>query len=226
MNQNKAIIIKNILCIILILQVFAVGNIKGNDMKYIVYNKSQPVPFKMPTNDNINKANNMTSIEIVESKPEHESENTLETGLQEIEMHITTENSEKNWMDYRCITNKESEQYKLIYNSGRVTICDDGLLRNEKGYIGVALGSKYGDIGDEFQIVFDNGNKVNVFKVDEKSDRHTVYGEYNPWNNSYIEMVIDSDLAYNRYNGVFTGDFNDDELMNGNIICIYKYIKE
>ena len=176
----------------------------------------------------INLANNLTrSVKVIDN---------LESDLQEVKegvesikeiempMKLNDNNSEKNWMDYKSITSTTSKQYKLIYESGNVTICDDGLLRNENDYIGVALGSKYGDIGDEFRIEFDNGNSVYVFKVDEKSDRHTVYGEYNPWNNSYIEMVIDSDKAFNNYKGVYTGDFNDDSLMFGNIIGIYKVL--
>lgn len=172
-------------------------------------------------------ANNLTrSVERI---------NNLESDLQEVEeaesikeiempMKLKENNSEKNWMDYRSITSKASNQWKLIHESGNVTICDDGLLRNQNGYIGVALGSKYGDIGDEFRIYFDNGNYVDVFKVDEKSDRHTVYSEYNPWNNSYVEMVIDSKKAFDNYRGVYTGDFNDDDVMHGNIVGISKLI--
>ena len=176
----------------------------------------------------INLANNLTrSVKVIDNLESDLQEVKEEVeSIKEIEMpmKLNDNNSEKNWMDYKSITSTTSKQYKLIYESGNVTICDDGLLRNENDYIGVALGSKYGDIGDEFRIEFDNGNSVYVFKVDEKSDRHTVYGEYNPWNNSYIEMVIDSDKAFNNYKGVYTGDFNDDGLMFGNIIGIYKVL--
>lgn len=173
-------------------------------------------------------ANNLTrSVKVIDNLESDLQEVKEEVeSIKEIEMpmKLNDNNSEKNWMDYKSITSTTSKQYKLIYESGNVTICDDGLLRNENDYIGVALGSKYGDIGDEFRIYFDNGNYVDVFKVDEKSDRHTVYGEYNPWNNSYVEMVIDSKKAFDNYKGVYTGDFNDDDVMHGDIVGISKLI--
>ena len=76
-------------------------------------------------------------------------------------------------MDYKKITNKSSSQYKIIQTLDKSS---DGLLRDKEGYIAVALGSKYGDIGDKFIVKLSTGKEVKVIKADEKSDKDTING--------------------------------------------------
>ena len=56
--------------------------------------------------------------------------------------------SVKTYMDYKAITAKNSTQYKYIRDY--MNIDSSGLLVDEDGFIGVALGSYYGVIGDRY----------------------------------------------------------------------------
>lgn len=122
-------------------------------------------------------------------------------------------------MDYKYITDSSSPQYKLIY-SGNIKVCSDGLLRSEE-YIGIALGSKFGKIGDKFLITLNTGKQFKAIKIDEKDDRHTVDGCHHASDGSLIEFVIDTDLAKQTYSdAILMGDFNYIDLFNGEIVRI------
>lgn len=123
-------------------------------------------------------------------------------------------------MDYRKITNKKSKQYKLIKELEK---SHDGFLRDKDGYIAVALGSRYGNIGDKFIIKFNDNSKIKVIKADEKSDKHTMNGCYHISDGSMVEVIIcnekfkkENNLAYKM------GDVNYTNEFNGNIKQIYK----
>lgn len=122
-------------------------------------------------------------------------------------------------MDYREITNKQSKQYKLIKN---LIKSSDGLLRDNDGYIAVALGSYYGEIGDRYIIKLSNGNEVKIIKADEKSDKDTINGCYHKSDKSMIEVIVDRDKIKNSYSiAERMGDFNYSDLFNGSIERIY-----
>lgn len=128
-------------------------------------------------------------------------------------------------MDYRSITNKNSKQYKLISNKV-ITVSDDGLLRNSKGSIAVALSSRYGNIGDEFLLTFENGKRIYVIKADEKQEDQLVNNCYHP-DGSIVEVICDiSRIGKNFNEAKVMGDFNYSDLFNGEIINIEKIIKE
>lgn len=129
------------------------------------------------------------------------------------------ESSFKSYMDYKYITDSSSPQYKLIYG-GDIQVCSDGLLRSGE-YIGVALGSKFGVIGNKFTITLDNEKQFKAIKIDEKDDRHTVDGCHHASDGSLIEFVIDTDLAKQTYsNAILMGDFNYIDLFNGKVVKI------
>lgn len=126
--------------------------------------------------------------------------------------------SVKTYMDYRAITLTSSAQYQYIQN--HMTI-KDGLLYSEDGYIGVALGSWWGDIGDKWVIELDTGITLKVVKVDEKADRHVNDGCEHKKDHSVIEFVIDTHSIPSEWWGgngyVFNGNFNNSNLFKGNI---------
>lgn len=127
-------------------------------------------------------------------------------------------------MDYRAITNTSSKQYKLIH-SNSIEVGNDGLLYSGE-YIGVALGSKFGKIGDKFLITLNDGKQFKAIKVDEKSDAHTVGGCHHASDGSVIEFVIDIDLAKQNYSkAIIMGNFDYIDKFNGNVVRIEREVQ-
>lgn len=125
-------------------------------------------------------------------------------------------------MDYKKITDKTSKQYQLIKKLNK---CTDGLLRDEEGYIAVALGSQYGNIGDRFIVKLSTGKEVRVIKADEKADEDTVNGCYHKVDKSMIEIIVIKGVFEKYYNkAAIMGDFNYSDIFNGSIIEIYKVV--
>lgn len=130
-------------------------------------------------------------------------------------------------MDYKFITDITSDQYKLI-RSGIISICEDGLLRDQDGYIAIAIGSYYSKkIGDRFIITFDNGKQAKFIVCDEKADKDTINGSNQKFDKSMIEFIIDVNLAKSgKYSdAIVSGNFNSCEEFNGNIIRVEKIIE-
>lgn len=130
-------------------------------------------------------------------------------------------------MSYQKITDKTSPQYQLIYESGQINVGEDGLLYSADEYVGVALGSKYGKIGDKFIIEFDNKRELKVIKLDEKDDKDTVGGCYHRSDNSMVEVLVDVDKAAKTYPLAINvwGDFNYSDKFNGEITNVLKVIE-
>ncbi len=139
--------------------------------------------------------------------------------------------SAKTYMCYRKITDKTSRQYEYIYNSGEITVNDNGFLVTDDRYIGVAMGSYFGDIGSKYIMYLDNGKIIKVVKVEAKADDDTCNnGFMGAVNNDVIEFVVDSQSPYmqrrKRSNGlIYGGNFNNYYEFNGNIISIRKVIQ-
>lgn len=134
--------------------------------------------------------------------------------------------SAKTYMDYRAITNKASDQYKLIH-SDAITICEDGFLRDSDGFIGVAMGSKFGPIGSRYVCHLDNGKEIKVIKVEAKADQHTVNGFCGYVAYDIIEFVIDTKATWMQQNKwgnnyIFSGNFNNCDMFKGKIVNIDK----
>lgn len=125
-------------------------------------------------------------------------------------------------MSYKAITDRDSKQYKMIHSSN-IRLCEDGLLRTPDGYIGVALASKYGKVGDKFIMQLSTGKLVKVIKLDEKANRHTTDGCYTTHDHSIAEMIIDVNKARKSYRKAITmGDFNYSDFFNGTVIDVYQ----
>ena len=141
--------------------------------------------------------------------------------IPKVELELCSTNKTfKSYMDYRKITNKLSKQYKIIQTLDK---CSDGLLRDKEGYIAVALGSKYGDIGDRFIIRLSTGKEVKVIKADEKSDKDTINGCFHKSDGSMIEVIVQNGVFEKTYKlASIMGDFNYSDVFNGVIVKIYK----
>ena len=137
----------------------------------------------------------------------------------------------KTYMDYRAVTARDSRQYWYIYNF--MTVDEEtGFLYDEDGFIGVALGSYYGVIGDRYYFTLDSGVVLPLVKVEEKADVDTDYsGCYHTDDGSVIEFVIDKNIA-NSYFGyyenglVLSGNYNNYELFRGSIASVEKVSDE
>lgn len=137
--------------------------------------------------------------------------------------------SVKTYMDYRAITDKTSPQYQFIH-SDEITICEDGFLRDSEGYVGVAMGGYFGEVGSRYICRLDNGVEIKVVKVEVKAEQDTVQDFYGKDNYDIIEFVIDTKAQWmqdNKWeNGyIFSGNFNNYEAFNGKIVEIDKVIK-
>lgn len=127
-------------------------------------------------------------------------------------------------MDYKLITSTTSDQYKLIY-SDEIVVGDDGLLYSGE-YIGIALGSRYGWIGDKFVITLDTGKTFKAIKVDSKADKHVYYGCHHRTDASVVEFVIDTDRVRNSYpEALKMGSFNVVDAFNGVVVKIEKVVE-
>lgn len=148
---------------------------------------------------------------------------SIENELNKIKIEVCSNSSVKTYMDYKKITNKSSKQWQFIHNSGQINIVNGYLMSDE--YIGVALGSYFGEIGSKFIFTLEDGKEIKVIKVEEKADAHTINGCQQRWDNSVIEFVIDSDYFPKAKNGyVYSGNFNNLEQFKGKIIKIEKII--
>lgn len=148
---------------------------------------------------------------------------------QQIEIPCQTDLHNKTYMDYRKITNKDSLQYKYIH-SNQITVDSRGFLVTEDNYIGVAMGSYFGSIGDKFIITLDNGNTIRVVKVEAKADNHTCQHNVIAGSNDLLEFVIDTESQFMQNNIqenglVFNGNFNNFKEFNGNITKVEKVIE-
>lgn len=134
--------------------------------------------------------------------------------------------SAKTYMDYRAITNTASAQYKLIH-SDAITICEDGFLRDADGFIGVAMGSKFGPIGSRYVCHLDNDKEIKVIKIEAKADQHSISGFCGYTAYDIIEFVIDTKTTWMQQNKwgngyIFSGNFNNCDMFKGKIVSIDK----
>lgn len=134
----------------------------------------------------------------------------------------------KSYMDYRCITDSRSSQYKFIQQWGWVD--EQGFMKcsgerdlgiNDDYYL-IALGSYYGtQIGTKYRITLDNSRIIYGVLADCKADVHTnSTNQYIPHNKNIVEFVVDvsrlnKDVKYH-------GNANVYELLNGVITKIEK----
>lgn len=129
----------------------------------------------------------------------------------------------KSYMDYRMITNENSEQYHLqeeCWTDGR------GLRRYECDYV-IALGSGYAkNIGERFRITLESGEEFTAVVGDFKADCHTdETNRYTPMSNggkNVIEFIVDTQELSSMARKM--GDCSyAEEGFGGNVVSIEKY---
>lgn len=147
------------------------------------------------------------------------------------ELSVCSGNTAKTYMDYRMTTVVDSRQYQFL-NYKCYVDRQTGFLYDEDGFIAVALGSYYGEIGDRFYFTLDSGIVLPLVKGEEKADEDTDYtGCYHTYDGSVIEFVIDSDYAsryfFSNDNGlVLNGNYNNYSLFRGSIVKVEKVLDE
>lgn len=124
-------------------------------------------------------------------------------------------------MDYRSISSRTSAQWQYLYYEDDSKKFDEvnGLLIFDGEYIGVALGSVYGEIGSKYTITTDTGKTFKVVKIDEKSDQHTTNGCQDA-SGAIIEFVVDTSSMDS--NAKFHGSYNVVSEFEGTIVKIEK----
>lgn len=138
---------------------------------------------------------------------------------------VCSNSQTKTYMDYKMITDKTSKQWQYINASGRIKIENGYLMEDE--YIGVALGSYFGEIGTKYIFTLDTGKQIKVVKIEEKADAHTKNGCQQKWDGSVIEFVIDSNAFEKSANGyVYNGNFNNVAQFKGHIEKIEMVMEE
>ena len=147
------------------------------------------------------------------------------------ELEVCSDNTAKTYMDYRMTTVVSSRQYQFIHNKLTVDR-NTGFLYDCDGFIAVALGSYYGEIGDRFYFTLDSGIILPLVKAEEKADEDTnSSGCYHRIDGSVIEFVIDDDYARAYFgspsNGlVLDGNYNNYSLFSGSVVKVEKVLEE
>lgn len=164
-------------------------------------------------------------FKITESVVEETVDNSAQVSPQFITESIAVCNNShtKSYMDW-TMTSETSRQGRFMREFMTIR---DGLLYDKDGFIGVALGSYFGDIGSRFIFTLDTGIVLHLIKVEQKSDRHTINGCQQYQDGSVIEFVID--LVTNKFyigdnTYVAGGSFNNLPQFKGSIVKIDKVL--
>ena len=150
-----------------------------------------------------------------------------------VEMAVCSLNTAKSYESYRAITATDSAQYKFIKNYMHVDE-ETGLLVDNDGFIGVALGSYYSNqIGTRFYFTLNTGVVIPFVMIDQKADSETDSMHcYHTYDGSMIELVIDPTIAKNYfinsygYSITVMGNFNSFAPFNGYVVKVEKVLDE
>lgn len=145
-------------------------------------------------------------------------------------IEVCSTSSTKTYEPYTAITAKNSKQYKYIHN--HMTVDETtGMLYDEEGFIGAALGSSFGEIGTRYYFTLDTGIVLPIVKADAKASVDAPNGCSHSEDASVIEFIIDADIAGDYFGRGATGlvgqgNFNNDSRFKGNIEKIEKVLDE
>ena len=131
----------------------------------------------------------------------------------------------KTYMDWRCVTNKASDQYKVIQRwgwrdeNGFMRASGERDLGIEGDYYLIALGSYYGTtMGTKYRITTDTGNIFYGILADAKADKHTNSTNQYAGNKDIVEFLVDT--RYLRKDVKRMGSANVYKPLNGKIAKI------
>jgi hypothetical protein len=127
----------------------------------------------------------------------------------------------KSYMDYKCITDRNSPQYKL---QGECWTDKNGLRRFGDDYV-IAVGSYYAEsVGERLEITLDSGDKFTAVVGDFKADSHTdSTHRYYPMSNgdkNVIEFIVDTGSLDKKAKRM--GDISYVDGFEGNIESVTK----
>ena len=95
----------------------------------------------------------------------------------------------KSYMGYKAITNKSSRQYQLQ----QIAYTDENGLRKINDRYCVAIGSHWNvDMGENFDLVLENGTVIPCVKADAKADRDTDSSNIYTANGCCSEFIVDT----------------------------------
>lgn len=100
-------------------------------------------------------------------------------------------NSFKSFMSYKKVTNKKSDQHKLL-NDPKTEINDLGILRHEGRYL-IAVGGQFGAVGDKIKVTLDSGEVLDCIIGDIKDKKDITEEGQCKINGSIIEFIVDQD---------------------------------
>jgi hypothetical protein len=127
----------------------------------------------------------------------------------------------KSYMDYKCITDRNSPQYKL---QGECWTDKNGLRRFGDDYV-IAVGSYYAEsVGERLEITLDSGEEFTAVVGDFKADNHTDNTHrYYPMSNggkNVIEFIVDTGSLDKKAKRM--GDISYVDGFEGNIESVTK----
>lgn len=130
-------------------------------------------------------------------------------------LYVPDNNPQKSFEYYTSITDVNSKQWDILHGK-EVKFDDDGTI-SVNGYICVAMGQRYGKVGDKFLIKLSSGKYMKVIMADAKQNKDTC-GGWTGKNGHILEMVVWSAPASARGNLCFGGL----SAYSGTITEIYK----
>ena len=135
-------------------------------------------------------------------------------------IEVRSKSAVKRYMDFTSVTDTSSKQYAILQKG---EIQSNGLI-SVNGFVCAALGSSYGQIGDKYIFILQDGSKrkaVRIIKADEKQDRHTLDGEgWTDINGNILEMIVDTGKLPEE--AKTSGDCDRIEAVRGEIVRIVR----
>lgn len=190
------------------------------------------------TETNIEIAVDLSEIDETDNEPEEEIVEEEEAELILTPVDVLYDSSVKTCMDVGTITDRTSPQWEYLISLDCIELAVDpdgverlhvkdesGLITVEDEYIGVALGSYFGDVGSKYIFELDTGIELKVVKVEKKDDVHTYDGFIQKWDKSVIEFPCDfskmqDKIISNEY--PYNGNFNAADEFEGKIVHIWR----
>ena len=181
---------------------------------------SQTIQTKVEADEKVESA----TEEVNESQKE-EAIGTATSNVQGMSFGLTfgEESRVKPYMDFRCVTSPESEQWKLLHSENCVS--NGNGLMSVDGYYCVAMGQNFGSIGDRFIAVLEKNNgeryEVGLIMADAKQMCHTRNCE--GWvgaNGHVFEMIVYTNVL--NPTAKVMGDCNYVPELEGRVVEIRK----
>lgn len=132
----------------------------------------------------------------------------------------------KSYMDYRTITDKTSQQYKLQHN--RIIYTDKEGFRKSGDSFLVAIGTYYSNtIGEELEITLDTGETFNAILADIKDNKDTdSNNQCHKIDGSVVEFIVDSRRLLPIIKRMGDCSYSKENNFKGNVVSIVKIKKE